>query len=152
VLVLAHIRNLVDGGRWRRAYDACKRMRVDFNLLVDYRPELFLESVGEVVSQLGPENLQKVVMMMQDIDFTTTKYPDPKYPPTGPASAFFETKTNTVCAALRHAMLESDGPFLHAVLSTFAKQNPPDLRAALELVKGEAGGKLAGALAQDCFK
>jgi len=90
------------------------------------------------------------------VDFTLSKYPDPLAlpPPDAVPSPFFESKTNKVCSTLRHSMLNlpTPGPFLLPILSTFAKQTPPDLAAALNLVKQQAEGKLNDALAQDCFK
>ena len=51
-LVLAAIRNSIDGKKYKKAFFACRNQRVDMNILHDHRPDQFIVSVGTFVDQL----------------------------------------------------------------------------------------------------
>lgn len=159
-LVLRTVRNLIVNGEWGKAFDVCKRMKVDLNFLCDYRWREFLEGGEKFVEQVGKktDNLNLFISMLQDVDFARTKYMDPdEEPPTTSDTdqaeqlEFFNNKTNRICAHLKTIMLENVKKYLLPLLSTYAKSPPPLLSKALELIKSQTSN-LNSAYAQDAFK
>ena len=51
-MVLAGIRELIDGQHYNRAFRYCRTQRVDMNILYDHRPAQFLANVGSFLDQL----------------------------------------------------------------------------------------------------
>lgn len=52
VLVLANVRQNIDRVQYKNAFIACRNHRVDMNILHDYNPEQFMNSVATIVRQL----------------------------------------------------------------------------------------------------
>jgi elongator complex protein 1 len=52
-LVLAGVRSFIDRKNYRSAYLACRSQIVDVNILHDYAPQQFMESVPFFIKQLG---------------------------------------------------------------------------------------------------
>lgn len=52
-LVLAGIRRSLDGKKYKKAFLACRKHRVDMNILHDHDSSQFLESVSLVVTQFA---------------------------------------------------------------------------------------------------
>ena len=51
-LVLAGIRNFIDKKDYRRAFLTCRSQMVDMNIIHDYAPEQFMESIALFVDQV----------------------------------------------------------------------------------------------------
>lgn len=51
-LVLSGVRTFIDRKDYRSAFMACRSQMVDLNILHDYDPEQFMESVGLFVDQV----------------------------------------------------------------------------------------------------
>ena len=156
-LTLELCRKLLAGRKYRDCFKLMRKQRIDFNLIVDHDPILFLENVRRFLRKIkNVDYLNLFISHLQDVDFTAVKYIAPAYHRGGgeggsvdkTSSAFklscnfnFEDKVNTVCKAMRLSMLETEEGvefFLLPILSTFAKQKPPKLEEALSLIVSES--------------
>jgi elongator complex protein 1 len=52
-LVLANIRQNIDGQDYQAAFLSCRNQRVDMNLIYDHNPTQFMKSVGIFIDQIG---------------------------------------------------------------------------------------------------
>jgi len=151
-LVLPHIMILINDGRYHSALDMMRRQKVDMNLIVDMDPHKFLVGGGlaKMVDQVQKmDHLNLFLASLQDYDITEWKYRIPpwlrfqesKENRAESRNVFdFSTKVNQVCSKIRLLMMEreANGQYLLPILSTFAKQSPPQLHNALELIKENA--------------
>jgi elongator complex protein 1 len=152
-LTLPFCMRLIDQRRYGKAFDIMRRNKVDLNLLVDLNPKAFLEDVTLFLDQVDKEShLNLFLSCLFDGDITMYKYQVPewiRFQRTNPLQAKsnfdFSQKVNGVCQAMRTAMVEREGAsnnekssFLLPILSTFAKESPPKLESALELIRDNA--------------
>ena len=142
-IVLRTIRKLIGDRKWREAFDLCRRLKVDFNFLCDYKPMEFMEDIGGFVKGVKKGDwISLFVATLQGADFSRFKYPDYLNPPkpmeheSEEIQRHFQDKTNIICRALRAHMVSTDpSRHLKPILSTYAKQTPPLLPDALALIK-----------------
>jgi len=123
------------------------------NLIVDLDPFSFLETgMASFTRQVDVvDHLNLFISNLQNYDVTQSRFPVPpwfrqktKYD--REHSKFdFTTKVNQVCLKARKVMQEiesaKDKPeryYLLPILSTFAKEQPPNLEEALRLIKDDA--------------
>jgi len=156
-LVLPHIMSLIHNDQYHLALDMMRRQKVDMNLIVDMDPAKYLKGGGlrKLVGQVTAiDHLNLFLASLQDYDVTQWKYRIPSWLFSrdetemnieSRKSIDFSTKVNQVCTTIRNEMMQmqSDGScspdhFFLPILSTFAKQNPPQLQNALELIKEDA--------------
>jgi len=153
-LVLPHIMLLINDGRYHLALDIMRRQKVDMNLIVDMDPHNCLEGGGlaKMVDQVKKmDHLNLFLASLQDYDITEWKYRIPpwlRFHESKESRTVFDfsTKVNQVCSKMRLLMMQREegssqsGEYLLPILSTFAKQSPPQLNNALELIKDNAEG------------
>jgi IkappaB kinase complex, IKAP component len=156
-LVLPHIMSLIHNDQYHLALDMMRRQKVDMNLIVDMDPVNCLKGgrLRKLVGQVKAiDHLNLFLASLQDYDVTQWKYqippwlfsPDQTETDSETRKSFdFSTKVNQVCTTIRHEMMQmqrdgscSTDHFFLPILSTFAKQNPPQLQNALELIKEDA--------------
>ena len=149
-LVLPHVLSQLCQGAYRNALEMMRQQKVDLNLLVDWNPASFLDSgakdlleqVSNVdhlnlfISSLRNENVTQTIhalpsWLLEDLNLSlvTTDQFD------------FSTKVNQVCRKLRELMEKSvqvGDALLFPVLSTYAKEEPPQLHTALSLIESKA--------------
>mmetsp|Transcript_28438 Transcript_28438/g.43626 ORF Transcript_28438/g.43626 Transcript_28438/m.43626 type:complete len:882 (+) Transcript_28438:581-3226(+) len=168
-LVLPYVMSKIEIGEYGRALTVMRRQKVDLNLIVDLNPTHFLETgVWSFLDQVKKiDYLNLFIATLQDINITQWKYQVPEwFRPKADIDAEEElnpdihfdytTKVNQVCQKLRNIMILAeqdgqtkggrtilDGHFLLPILSTFAKENPPQLEAALSLIQTNAIAKQA---------
>ena len=165
-LVLPHIMSLIDEGDYHLAIDTMRRQKVDMNLIVDMDPTKCLEGggLGKMVGQVtNMDHLNLFLASLQNYNVTEWKYKVPAWlcrkghdecktnsgdDTSGQPPFDFSTKVNQVCSKMRSEMIQreekglsTEGQFLLPILSTFAKENPPQLQNALELIKQNAISK-----------
>jgi elongator complex protein 1 len=161
-LVLRQSVHLIDKGEYSAAFALLRRHRVDLNLIVDLDPtefldggraELFLEHISSI------DHLNLFISSLQNDDSTKERIlvpewwrRDVKHTAKVTVGQFdATTKVNRTCEALRLLMMTAEergttlgrktireGHFLLPILSTFAKQNPPQLEDALLMIKQNA--------------
>mmetsp|Transcript_26657 Transcript_26657/g.39433 ORF Transcript_26657/g.39433 Transcript_26657/m.39433 type:complete len:1504 (-) Transcript_26657:138-4649(-) len=165
-LVLPHIMALIDRRKFDIALDMMRRQKVDMNLIVDMSPTECLDGGGlrTMVEQVENMNhLNLFIASLTNYNITEWKYPIPSWllraqheverdmaneeeiSYSKQKTFDFSTKVNKVCSKLRLEMIASDGKiphkkgkFLLPILSTFAKENPPQLESALDLIRKDA--------------
>jgi elongator complex protein 1 len=162
-LVLPHIMSLIDEDQYQLALDLMRRQKVDMNLIVDMNPMKCLEGGGlrKMVGQVkNIDHLNLFLASLQNHDITQWQYRVPAWlrsrakeqnnqeisqdgTRADTQSPFdFTTKVNKICSKMRLEMMDMEytglspkGQFLLPILSTFAKENPPKLHDALQLIK-----------------
>ena len=161
-LVLPYIMMMIQARDFRTALDLMRRQRVDMNLIVDLDPAEFLEKGGveQFIGQIEKiDYINLFLSSLIDVDTTLWKYPVPTWIKTSNSSRLvipqnaitLEEKVNKVCKNVRGVLLDSEkegitssgkivkeGHFLLPILSTFAKESPPKLEEALNLIKSTA--------------
>lgn len=172
-LVLPYVMSLISKEKYSDALDLMRKQKVDMNLMIDMKPGQFLSSGGlrKLIHQVKKiDHLNLLIASLQNYDVTEWKYKIPiwlksrfeerqadDYPPFD-----FSSKVNCICSMMREEMMsQSDNKefdFLLPILSTYAKETPPQLESALCLIKEEAekekthtaiGGKKRSSLLSD---
>lgn len=142
-LVLMKSRLLMNEHRFFECLKILRRQRVDLNYLVDYNPPEFISNVPSLVRDCilanDPDLLALFISSLDTPDVSVTKYP-----PAGPGIA--GEKVNIICAAVREALVcfLPSTVALNPTLCTLAKQAPPRLEEALQLIRTTCGGGGSG--------
>ncbi|KAI8144910.1 IKI3 family-domain-containing protein [Fennellomyces sp. T-0311] len=132
--VLAQIREDLKNLSYRSAFIACRRNRIDLNVLYDENPKLFYENIPRFIEQVPEvDYLNLFLSNLRDIDTTKTLYRHGDQDNQGDTRA--ENKVNTICKAFRDVLMEKGrDQYIQSILSTYVKSNPPDLESALQLL------------------
>jgi len=157
-LVLQHCMRQIHVHQFGPSFELMRRQKVDTNLIVDMDPIVFLkEGAVELVEQIqNIDHLNLFISTLQNWDSTTTRYHIPFWSERTSRCAVLEefdftNKVNFVCQCLRSVLIQAEekgetlggrkipkGHFLLPILSTFAKENPPQLEQALALIKSKS--------------
>ncbi|KAF8318502.1 IkappaB kinase complex, IKAP component [Clavulina sp. PMI_390] len=115
--VLEVVRDDVINQRYRKAFLACRKHRVDLNYLLDCGFEAFLTGLGEFIEQV-PE-VDHINLLLANIGRSSR-----------PAS-----EINQICDEVRTKLLQRDlKTYVNSILTSYAVRSPPDLEAALRLL------------------
>jgi elongator complex protein 1 len=153
-LVLGYCMKNVLAREFKSAYELMRRHKVDLNLIVDIDPQFFhKEGVHILIDQVrNIDHLNLFISSLQNWNSTSERYPVPRWIKKENQSTCndfdFTNKINLICESMRTAMLAAeaqgktisgkaakDAYFLLPTLSTFAKQDPPQIEDALNLIK-----------------
>ena len=149
-LVLPHVLDQLVHGNYKTALEMMRLQKVDLNLLVDWDPNKFMnkgakdllaqvsnvDHLNQFISSLRNENVTQMIhvlpmWLLEDVGLSSVS-----------TERFdFSTKVNQVCQALRSHMVDEakvGDALLLPVLSTYAREEPPQLQAALSLIKSKA--------------
>jgi elongator complex protein 1 len=159
-LVLQRCMKLIFTKQFAESFTLMRRQKIDTNLIVDMDPHFFLyEGCLELVEQLKEiDYLNLFISTLQNWNSTEQRYPVPEWMDKrlnrdGTISKDFDfaSKVNQVCQRLRAILIEAEqegrtkggrtvelGHFLLPILSTFAKEDPPQLEQALRLIQSNA--------------
>jgi elongator complex protein 1 len=152
-LVLRFAMTKINAGKYGEAFRMMRKHKLDLNILIDFDPWNFLEKgIKGFLSQVeNIDHLNLFISNLKEFDITRIRFPVPEWfrrdkKEVKDRSTFdFSTKVSQVCRKARAVMLEmekdgekEEGHFLLPVLSTFAKENPPRLDEALNLIKDNA--------------
>jgi elongator complex protein 1 len=160
-LVLRFAMLKITNGEYKESFLMMRRQKVDLNILLDLNIWKFLDTgVIDFIEQVESiDHLNLLIAGLQNWDVTQGRYvvpgwfrkEDTRVDPENEEEFDFATKVNQVCLKLRSVMREAeraghtlggrsiqDGHFLLPILSTFAKENPPQLVEALHLIKENA--------------
>lgn len=160
IMVLAAVRKFISDKNYAAAFSACRKNRVDLDLLHDYDPVQFEKNVHLFVDQVpAVASLDLFISCLREEDVAATKYAErtdkalaksenaPAKPPANfspaknsPSSTAPKTpsKINRVCFALLGALQRPDraAAYFQTILTAHACQNPPNLSDALSLIAG----------------
>lgn len=152
-LTLPFCMMLIDQKQYGKAFDLMRRNKVDLNLLVDLHPQTFLNYINLFLHEVRiSDHLNLFISCLFNGDITSFKYQVPEWMVLGTnmkaqtdSNFDFSAKVNLVCTSMRVQMLEIEnksesdrGRFLLPILSTFAKEIPPKLEGALDLIRERA--------------
>ncbi|KAI9189144.1 putative elongator complex protein 1 [Blastocladiella emersonii ATCC 22665] len=158
-LVVGTIVAACAAGEWRRAFLLVRQHRVEMNVLVDTDLPRFLAAVPDVVDQIAnPDHVNLLLSSLKEDDVIAATYPalDGPARPAATVDAAVEgtTKVGKVCDAVR-AVLESRADrdaWITTTITTYVKSSPPQLEAALRVVKQLAAGSADAAVAERALK
>mmetsp|Transcript_34330 Transcript_34330/g.39105 ORF Transcript_34330/g.39105 Transcript_34330/m.39105 type:complete len:1329 (+) Transcript_34330:71-4057(+) len=157
-LVIPFVISKIELGQYTTAVSTMRHYKIDLNFLLDINPLHFLQ--GGVVQFL--EEIRQVDILnffiwnLQNIDVTTSRYKVPSWFKRTRGidemnALDIETKVNSVCLRLRELFIQAEGRgstlggttvkegyYLQPILSTFARESPPNLENALHWIRESA--------------
>eukprot|EP00730_Choanoeca_flexa_P017217 TRINITY_DN8259_c0_g1_i1.p1 TRINITY_DN8259_c0_g1~~TRINITY_DN8259_c0_g1_i1.p1 ORF type:complete len:1336 (+),score=384.79 TRINITY_DN8259_c0_g1_i1:376-4008(+) len=137
-LVLHEARRLLAESEFRKAFLLLRRHRVSLNLLLDYHGDEAMEKLPAILKALGSVDfINLLIMELKNEDVTLSMYPLLRNARQVPSAAAYTrpNKVNTMCAAIRKALLALDSDaYLHSILTTYVKHEPAQLEDALRHV------------------
>ncbi|KAJ5579148.1 hypothetical protein N7450_008015 [Penicillium hetheringtonii] len=151
-LVLAGIRTFIDQKKYRSAFLACRSQMVDMNILHDYAPQQFMESIQLFIEQVKKVDfIDDFLSRLKEEDVSQTLYKDtlkisknesavvaqPDTPAmfSAPKSSKV-SKVNAICDAFLAVLQYRMDTNLQNLVTAHVCKSPPDLEAGLELVAG----------------
>ncbi|KAI9277147.1 IKI3 family-domain-containing protein [Phascolomyces articulosus] len=131
--VLAQIREDLKNLNYRTAFIACRKNRIDLNVLYDENPELFYENIPQFIEQVPEvDYLNLFLSTLKNYDTTKTLY---RHGNQENKDASIENKVNKICKAFRDVLMEKGrDQYIQSILSTYVKSSPPELESALQLL------------------
>lgn len=139
-----------NSGDYRAAFLACRKHRLDLNILHDLAPEQFMSSLEEFVKQVPEvDYLNLFITSLKWVkggqsdrsssDSSLVLYPDLKNDATRPPIP--ETKINNICDAMCKLVIGKDlTQYVETVLTTHVCKQPPDYEAGLDVLLKLQGG------------
>ncbi|KAH8994552.1 Elongator complex protein 1 [Lactarius akahatsu] len=116
-MVMAAIQADVDAGNYRKAFLACRKHRVDLNVIVDRDPKLFRERLPFFVEQVG------------DVDYINLFLTNLAQG-SQPAEVISE-----LCDSVRKELESRDlEKYINSILTAYVVKRPPDLEAGLRVL------------------
>jgi len=163
-LVLRHVMVGTEQRRYKETFELMRKQKIDLNLIVDMNPWYFLEEgITAFVDQIESiDHLNLFVSSLQNWNSTEQRYPIPhwfvrqqqklQHHRSSTGEPFdFASKVNLICGRLRAVMIQAErdsktvggrpvteGHFLLPILSTYAKEDPPKVGDALQMIKVDA--------------
>ncbi|KAJ1973161.1 putative elongator complex protein 1 [Dimargaris xerosporica] len=160
-LVLAAIRTDLDRRDYRRAFLACRKHRIDMNLLHDHVPARFMADLDEFVRQVNdPDYLNLFLSSLQTDNVVKSKYPPPilltsnaaEYSKSNSQSASgmqetwlseqcqpdqYPDKRVTVCARIQEILEATNDPrYLQSIITASVCKDPTSLQEAIQVLCG----------------
>ncbi|KAI8991763.1 IKI3 family-domain-containing protein [Mycotypha africana] len=135
--VLATIREDLEALDYRSAFIACRKNRIDLNILYDTNPERFVENIRTFIQQVPEvDYLNLFLSNLRNEDTTVTMYHSGERPSVGESSAAnIDNKVNSICGAVRDVLFELGRDYyIQSILSTYVRSSPPDLESAMSLL------------------
>ncbi|KAJ0420730.1 IKI3 family-domain-containing protein [Aspergillus carlsbadensis] len=161
-LVLAGIRSFIDQKDYRSAFLTCRSQMVDMNIIHDYNPEQFMESILLFVEQVKRVDfVDEFLSRLKEEDVSQTLYKDTLkalkvdtavQALTNPAKK--GNKVNKICDGFLAALEKRSESNLHNLITAHVCKLPPDLESGLELVarlRDESPGQAEDAVEHMCF-
>ncbi|KAH8980756.1 IkappaB kinase complex IKAP component [Lactarius hatsudake] len=116
-MVMAAIQADVDAGNYRKAFLACRKHRIDLNVIVDRDPKLFRERLPFFVEQVG------------DVDYINLFLTNLAQG-SQPAEVISE-----LCDSVRKELESRDmEKYINSILTAYIVKRPPDLEAGLRVL------------------
>lgn len=144
LLLFFYLQDLVQKEkRYLKAYKEIRRHKLDVNLLIDLSPEGFEEYLTEGEFCKKFRNIDYVNLIINSLEEDIC--PDLKY--LYPADELAikslelknrvkESKINYFCDKIKEALLKEKNYFIFSIMVAFAKKTPPELKEALDMIKG----------------
>ncbi|KDN37370.1 IKI3-domain-containing protein [Tilletiaria anomala UBC 951] len=137
-LVLEVVRRDLNKKRYRSALRVCRTHRLDLNILHDHCPQEFMANLQPFIRQVADvDHFNLFLTSLKDEDVTSTLYKaySSTSKPDSDSQVSVEGKTNRICEALRIELECVDSSkYLQSILTSYARQTPPDYEGALSLL------------------
>jgi elongator complex protein 1 len=132
-LVLSTIRHAIEAKEYRGAFLACRKHRIDLNILIDHAFDQFCEMVDEFITQIKePDYLNLFITGLKDEDVTLTMYPSGSFSGVLSKTKTRENKINHICNIIRIALQNlSNLDYNQPILTSDAKKVPAALEDAM---------------------
>lgn len=158
ILVLAGIRRHIDDSNYKAAFLACRKQRIDMNILHDYDSGKFFELAPQFVRQLSKlEYMDLFLSSLKEEDVSQTMYLDTLSHQASKSVIFAKdatrdgSKINRICDTLLK-ILESMPNRVQNVITAYVCKSPPDLDTALAwIAKMEDENRIERAVEHICF-
>ncbi|KAL5000714.1 IKI3 family-domain-containing protein [Aspergillus recurvatus] len=162
-LVLAGIRSFIDKKDYHSAFLTCRSQMVDMNIIHDYAPEQFMESIALFVDQVKRVDfVDEFLSRLKEEDVSQTLYKDTLKAlnvevaaETGlTMTAKRGSKANRICDGFLAALEKRSDTHLHNLVTAHVCKLPPDLESGLRLVarlREESSEQAEDAVEHMCF-
>ncbi|KAL2809968.1 IKI3 family-domain-containing protein [Aspergillus granulosus] len=161
-LVLSGIRSFIDRKDYRSAFLTCRSQMVDMNIIHDYNPEQFMESILLFVEQVKRVDfVDEFLSRLKEEDVSQTLYKDTLKALNVDTSAQAlvnpakkGNKVNKICNGFLAALQKRQDSNLHNLITAHVCKLPPDLESGLQLVarlRDESSEQAEDAVEHMCF-
>ncbi|KAJ9058081.1 putative elongator complex protein 1, variant 2 [Entomophthora muscae] len=132
-LLFSSIRESLSKRDYKKAFVLCRKYRIDLNVLFDENPARLMEDIVVFVEQVqDPDFLNLFISSLKEENILASKYPHMTKLP----SKAMDSKVNSLCSAIRVVLQGKDSRlYSPSIITTYARQLPPDLEAILRLLK-----------------
>lgn len=139
-LVLSYLRHLLTAQDYKEAVTICRKYKIDMNLIFDHDPAIFLKHTDDFVTKVvDPDFINLFLSSLNNQDITQVRYPNyftraDKNPEE--RKALIAKKVSQTCKLMRESLQKLDQKkFISSILTTFARDDPPQLEQALEMIR-----------------
>ncbi|KAL2852834.1 IKI3 family-domain-containing protein [Aspergillus pseudoustus] len=157
-LVLAGIRSFIDRKDYRSAFLTCRSQMVDMNIIHDYNPEQFMESIMLFIEQVKRVDfVDEFLSRLREEDVSQTLYKNTLKVSNVDTSAQAlkkDNKVNRICDGFLASLEKRQGSNFHNLITAHVCKLPPDLEAGLQLVarlRDESSEQAEDAVEHMCF-
>ncbi|KAF2461618.1 IKI3 family-domain-containing protein [Lineolata rhizophorae] len=166
-LVLAGIRRHIEERNYKEAFFACRKHRVDMNIIHDHAPEQFMRNVKEFIRQIKKvEHIDLFLSQLSEEDVSKAMYKETlKNPlvigehPTlngriqelSPQKQLSDSKINRICDAFLDALEDMKATNLRNIITANVCKSPADLDAGLLVLKEQDEDLAEDAAEHICF-
>jgi elongator complex protein 1 len=145
-LVLAGIRASINDKDYKKAFKICRVQRVDMNILHDYAPQQFMQSIELFVKQVKKtEYIDLVLTSLSEENVAETMYKETLRATTNEpvpggniaqatSSISAPSKVNSICDAFIAVLQKDRAKHLQSIVTAHVSKEPADLEAGLQLV------------------
>lgn len=147
-LVLQNVKRDVDAGDYRNAFIACRKHRIDMNIIFDHSPALFFDRLPTFIDQIPEiDHLNLFLTGLRNEDLTLTQYAkkrDERWVSivvrvmtnwTPSVDAVRPSKVNEICTAVRKELEGRDlVKYTQTIMTSYVRMTPPDVEASLNLL------------------
>lgn len=137
-LVVARITALLDSGEYGAALIACRKHRVDMNLLYDHCPSTWERDVEIFIRKVDSDDYLNLFLTGLSEEDITKTLPGYVAASTRVASLMLPpdtSKVNRICDLMHTALNNIDDPrYFHALLMTYVRKQPQDLEGLLSTI------------------
>lgn len=147
-LVLQNVKRDVDAVDYRNAFIACRKHRIDMNIIFDHSPALFFDRLPAFIDQIPElDHLNLFLTGLRNEDLTLTQYAkkrDERWVSkvvkaitnmTPSVDAVRPNKVNDICTAVRRELESRDlVKYTQTIMTSYVRMTPPDVEASLNLL------------------
>ncbi|KAG8883867.1 hypothetical protein FRB97_005705 [Tulasnella sp. 331] len=116
-LVLEVVKQDIDRGEYRKAFLACRKHRIDLNVIIDHDPERFMSQLSVFTEQV--QEVDYINLFLSGVGQSSQ-----------PAD-----KITRICDAIREQLEQTDlTKYINSILTAHVVKTPPDIEAGLSLL------------------